>query len=88
VFGAVDLAVNDVVVPDASTFTNKTAEYEFLTATSFSNIDSSSNISSLLATLNANETHGKWVVTTDDNGNGTETLKCGYRKAGLTIILR
>ena len=86
VFGAVDLAVNDVVVPDASTFTNKTAKYEFLTATSFSN--SSSNISSLLATLNANETHGKWVETTVDNGDGTWTLKCDYRKAGLTIILR
>jgi len=88
VFGAVDLAVNDVVVPDASTFTDKTAEYGFLTATSFSNIDLSSNISSLRATLNANETHGKWVVTKVDNGDGTVTLKCGYRKTGLTIILR
>lgn len=88
VFGAVDLSVNDVVVPDASTFTNKTAEYGFLTATSFSNIDSSSNISSLLATLNANETRGKWKVVARSNGDGTMTLKCVYSKNAFVIILR
>ena len=88
VFGAVDLSVNDVVVPDASTFTDKTAEYGFLTATSFSNIGSSSNISSLLATLNANETRGKWKVVARSNGNGTVTLKCVYSKNAFVIILR
>ena len=35
-----------------------------------------------------NETNGKWVVTEVANGDGTKTLKCVYRKAGLTIILR
>ena len=88
VFGAVDLSVNDVVVPDASTFTDKTAEYGFLTATSFSNIGSSANISSLLATLNANETRGKWKVVARSNGDGTMTLKCVYSKNAFVIILR
>ena len=88
VFGAVDLYVNDVVVPDASTFTDKTAEYGFLTATSFSNIGSSSNISSLLATLNANETRGKWKVVARSNGDGTVTLKCVYSKNAFVVILR
>ena len=88
VFDAVDLSVNDVVVPDASTFTDKTAEYGFLTATSFSNIGSSSNISSLLATLNANETRGKWKVVARSNGDGTVTLKCVYGKNAFVIILR
>ena len=88
VFGDVDLSVNDVVVPDASTFTDKTAEYGFLTATSFSNIGSSSNISSLRATLNANETRGKWKVVARSNGDGTVTLKCVYSKNAFVIILR
>ena len=88
VFDAVDLSVNDVVVPDASTFTDKTAEYGFLTATSFSNIGSSSNISSLLATLNANETRGKWKVVARSNGDGTVTLKCVYSKNAFVVILR
>lgn len=88
VFGAVDLSVNDVVAPDASTFTNKTAEYAILTATLFSNVSLSSNLSTLLATLNEGETKGKWKVRQISNGDGTVTLKVVYSKNAFVIILR
>ncbi len=88
VFGAVDLSVNDVVAPDASSITDKTAEYSILTATSFSNVDSSSNLSTLLSALNEGETKGKWRFRLSSNGDGTVTLKCVYSKNAFVIVLR
>ena len=87
-FGSVDLSVNDVVVPDAAIIADKSREYPILTATSFANIGSSANLMSLLATLNADETKGRWRIRKVDNGNGTATLKCAYAKNGLAIIIR
>ncbi len=86
VFGAVDLMTNDVVVPDASTFTDKEATYPLLTATSFSG--ASANANALLATLNANERKGKWKLGILRNGNGTSILCIRYFKSGFTIVIR
>ena len=85
-FGAVDLTAHDVVVPDASTFTDKEATYPLLTATSFSG--TSANATALLATLNANEKGGKWKLGILRNGNGTSVLCIRYFKGGLTIVIR
>ena len=85
-FGDVDLSVNDVVVPDASTITDKTAEYTILTATSFTG--TSENLTSLLETLNAGETKGKWKVRKVNNGDGTQTLVLRFAKNGFVIILK
>jgi len=86
VFGAVNLSVNDVVVPDAATFTDKTATYPILTATSFSG--TSANVTALLNTLNAGETNGHWRMRIVSNGNGTYTLAVVYCKGGFMVILR
>ena len=86
VFGTVDLSVNDVVVPDAATFTDKTATYPLLTATSFTG--TSANANALLATLNANERKGKWKLGILRNGNGTSVLCIRYFKGGFTIVIR
>ena len=86
VFGAVDLTAHDVVVPDASTFTDKEATYPLLTATSFSG--ASANANALLATLNANERKGKWKLGILRNGNGTSVLCIRYFKGGFTIVIR
>ena len=86
VFGAVNLSVNDVVVPDSATFTDKDATYPILTATSFSG--TSANVTALLKTLNKNETSGSWRVRNVSNGNGTYTLTVAYSKPGFMIILR
>lgn len=87
-FGDVDLLVNDVVAPDAATITDKTADYPILTATSFSNIGSSANLNTLLATLNAGETKGSWKVRKVNNGDGTVTLKCVFVQHGFTIVFK
>lgn len=86
VFGAVDLSVNDVVVPDAATFTDKTATYPILTATSFSG--TSANVTALLSTLNANEKSGRWRVRAVSNGTGAYTLTIAYAKSGFIIVLK
>ena len=86
VFGAVNLSVNDVVVPDATTFTDKTATYPILTATSFSG--TSANVTALLNTLNANEKSGSWRVRTVPTGNGAYTLTIVYAKSGFMIIFK
>lgn len=86
VFGAVNLSVNDVVVPDVATFTDKTATYPILTATSFSG--TSANVTALLNTLNAGETNGHWRMRIVSNGNGTYTLAIIYCKGGFMVILR
>ena len=86
VFGAVNLSVNDVVVPDVATFTDKTATYPILTATSFSG--TSANVTALLNTLNANEKSGSWRVRTVPNGNGAYTLTIVYAKSGFMIIFK
>ena len=86
VFGAVNLSVNDVVVPASSTFTDKNATYPLLTATSFSG--ASAHVNALLATLNAAERKGSWRVRTISNGNGTYTLAVFYSPIGFTISLR
>ena len=86
VFGAVNLSANDVVAPEASTITDKTKEYPILTATSF--IGTSANLTALLATLNANETKGKWKVRKVNNGDGTFTLKCVFAPPGFAIVIR
>ena len=86
VFGAVNLSVNDVVVPDVATFTDKTATYPILTATSFSG--TSANVTALLNTLNAGETNGHWRMRIVSNGNGTYTLAIVYCKGGFMVILR
>ena len=86
VFGKVDLSVNDVVVPEATTITDKTVEYPILTAKSFTG--TSENLAALLRTLNANETKGKWKVKTVNNGNGTFTLKCVFAPPGFAIVIR
>ena len=86
VFGAVDLSVHDVVAPALTADTDKATEFTLLKAKSITG--TSATMTALLATLNANDADGKWVVTKVDNGNGTKTLQCVYRKAGLTIILR
>lgn len=86
VFGAVNLSVNDVVVPDAATFTDKEAAYPLLTATSFSG--TSANVTALLNTLNSNVKGGKWRLRTVNNGNGTFTLKCVWVKSAFIIIFR
>lgn len=86
VFGAVDLAVNDVVAPALTAETDKATEFTLLTAKSITG--TSATMTALLKTVNAGDTHGKWVVTKVANGDGTVSLKCGYRKTGLTIILR
>ena len=86
VFGAVNLSVNDVVVPDAATFTDKTATYPILTATSFSG--SSANVTALLNALNANEKSGRWRVRAVSNGNGSYTLTIAYSKSGFIIVLK
>ena len=87
-FGDVDLSVNDVVAPDAATITDKTADYPILTATSFTNVESSSNLNTLLATLNENETKGSWKARKVDNGDGTVTLKCVFVKHGFVLVIR
>jgi cytidylate kinase len=86
VFGAVNLSVNDVVVPDAATFTDKTATYPILTATSFSG--TSANVTALLNTLNANEKSGSWRVRAVPTGNGAYTLTIAYSKSGFMIIFK
>ena len=86
VFGAVNLSVNDVVVPDAATFTDKTATYPILTATSFSG--TSANVTALLNTLNANEKSGSWRVRAVPTGNGAYTLTIVYSKSGFMIIFK
>jgi hypothetical protein len=86
VFGAVDLTAHDVVVPDASTFTDKEATYPLLTAVSFSG--ASANANALLATLNASEKGGKWKLGILRNGNGTSVLCIRYFKSGFTIVIR
>ncbi len=86
VFGAVNLSVNDVVVPDAATFTDKTATYPILTATSFSG--TSANVTALLNTLNANEKSGSWRVRAVPTGNGAYTLTIVYAKSGFMIIFK
>ena len=86
VFGAVNLSVNDVVVPDAATFTDRTATYPILTATSFSG--TSANVTALLNTLNANEKSGSWRVRTVPTGNGAYTLTIVYAKSGFMIIFK
>ena len=86
VFGAVNLSVNDVVVPGAATFTDKTATYPILTATSFSG--TSANVTALLNTLNANEKSGSWRVRAVPTGNGAYTLTIAYSKSGFMIIFK
>ena len=86
VFGAVNLSVNDVVVPDAATFTDKTATYPILTATFFSG--TSANVTALLNTLNANEKSGSWRVRAVPTGNGAYTLTIVYAKSGFMIIFK
>lgn len=86
VFGAVNLSVNDVVVPDVATFTDKTATYPILTATSFSG--TSANVTALLNTLNANEKSGSWRVRAVPTGNGAYTLTIVYAKSGFMIIFK
>ena len=86
VFGTVNLSVNDVVVPDAAMFTDKTATYPILTATSFSG--SSANVTALLNALNANEKSGRWRVRAVSNGNGAYTLRIAYSKSGFIIVLK
>ena len=86
VFGAVNLSVNDVVVPDAATFTDKTATYPILTATSFSG--TSANVTALLNTFNANEKSGSWRVRAVPTGNGAYTLTIVYAKSGFMIIFK
>ena len=86
VFGAVNLSVNDVVVPDTATFTDKTATYPILTATSFSG--TSANVTALLNTLNANEKSGSWRVRAVPTGNGAYTLTIAYSKSGFMIIFK
>ena len=86
VFGTVDLSVNDVVVPDAAMFMDRTATYPLLTATSFTG--TSANATALLATLNANERKGKWKLGVLRNGNGTSVLCIRYFKGGFTIVIR
>ena len=86
VFGAVNLSVNDVVVPDVATFTDKTATYPILTATSFSG--SSANVTALLNALNANEKSGSWRVRAVSNGSGAYTLTIAYSKSGFIIFLK
>ena len=86
VFGAVDLSVHDVVVPDASTFSDKTKTYPLLTAASFSGM--SANVATLLDTLNARERNGVWTASFVHNGNGTVTLTIRYLPSGMVLILR
>ena len=86
VFGAVNLSVNDVVVPDVATFTDMTATYPILTATSFSG--TSANVTALLNTLNANEKSGSWRVRAVPTGNGAYTLTIVYAKSGFMIIFK
>ena len=86
VFGTVNLSVNDVVVPDVATFTDKTATYPILTATSFSG--TSANVTTLLNTLNANEKSGSWRVRAVPTGNGAYTLTIVYAKSGFMIIFK
>ena len=88
VFGAVDLSVNDVVVPAAASITDKTADYPILTATSFSNIGLSANLNTLLATLNDGETKGSWKVRRVNNGDGTQSLVLRFVKKGFVIIFK
>ena len=87
-FGDVDLSKNDVVVPDAATITDMTADYPILTATSFSNIGSSANLNALLAALNENETKGSWKVRRVNNGDGTQSLVLRFVKKGFVIIFK
>ena len=87
-FGDVDLSDNDVVVPDATTITDKTADYRILTATSFTNVESSSNLKTLLATLNENETKGSWKARKVNNGDGTQSLVLRFVKKGFVIIFK
>lgn len=86
VFGDVNLSVNDVVAPDVATFTDKTATYPILTATSFSG--TSANVTALLNTLNANEKSGSWRVRAVPTGNGAYTLTIAYSKSGFIIVLK
>ena len=86
VFGTVDLSVNDVVVPDAATFTDKTATYPILAATSFSG--TSANANALLATLNVSETGGKWSAVVRSNGDGTVSLIVRWAPTGTVLVFR
>ena len=86
VFGTVDLSVHDVVPPALTAETDTATEFTLLTAKSITG--TSSTMAKLLAEVNAGDKHGKWVVTTVPNDDDTVSLKCGYRKNGLTIILR
>ena len=75
-----------MVVPDVATFTDKTATYPILTATSFSG--TSANVTALLNTLNANEKSGSWRVRAVPTGNGAYTLTIVYAKSGFMIIFK
>ncbi len=86
VFGAVDLSVNDVVEPALTAETDKTTELALLTATSITG--ESATMTALLKTVNAGDTHGKWKLLKKDNGDGTVTLKCVYRKNAFVVVIR
>lgn len=86
VFPAVDLSNNDVVVTDASAFSDKTATYSLLTATSFSG--ASANVTALLATLNANDKSGKWSAVVRPNGDGTASLIVRWAPTGTVLVFR
>ena len=42
----------------------------------------------LLEAINAGDTHGKWKLLKKDNGDGTVTLKCVYRKNAFVVVIR
>lgn len=86
VFGAVDLSVNDVALPDLTAETNKSTVFTLLTATSITG--DSAAMATLLAQVNATDTKGKWKVLKVDNGNGTVSLKCVWSRNAFMVILR
>lgn len=86
VFGNVNLSVNDVVAPPLTTETDTATEFTLLTATSITG--TSATMTALLETVNAGDTHGKWKLLKKDNGDGTVTLKCVYRKNAFVVVIR
>ena len=86
VFGNVNLSVNDVVAPALTAETDTTTEFTLLTATSITS--ESTTMTTLLETVNAGDTHGKWKLVKKSNGDGTVALKCVYRKNAFVVIIR
>ena len=86
VFGAVDLSVNDVVAPELTAETDKTAEFTLLTATSITG--TSATMAALVEEANADDLKGKWKVSVKSNGDGTVSLVLRYSKYGFAIVVR